>query len=120
MCDATDLAGAPGRLFKHQHVMASGHLRLDRVDLAIYGDRADDLLIKVQRTLGIAHCKGNVGETAGLDHRCSSHFAALRGRLARTRRKRGEISGFSEHFVDFRGMHLLGQDHLSREFLERN
>lgn len=44
----------------------------------------------------------------------------LRIRLARTRRKRGEISGLSEHFIDFRGMHLLSQDHLPRELLERD
>ena len=42
------------------------------------------------------------------------------GKLARPHRKRGEISGLSEHFVDFRGMHFLGQDHLPRELLERD
>jgi hypothetical protein len=40
--------------------------------------------------------------------------------LARPHRKRGEISGLSEHFVHFRGMHFLCQNHLPRELLERD
>ena len=64
---------------------------------------------------GTRQCKA-----AGLDQPCRSFLAVRRGRLARTHRKRGQISGLSEHFIDFRGMHLLGQDHLPRELLERN
>jgi hypothetical protein len=36
------------------------------------------------------------------------------------RGKNREISGLPEHLVDLRRVHLLGQDHLPREFLERN